>query len=192
MTDLITLQEYKDYMGMRKPDEDQKITFLISSVSSLIKAYLNYSLVDNYDTAITEYASFDYDTNVYYPKLWPIRDIQEITELSRYTYDSTVHVPLTAEADYYLSGDSIVRVPGAGGFGTWPQGPNSVKIVYRAGYEEAPNDIKLAAIELVSYYKEEQYRQSKTIMGSTVINTLTKADEWPSHIRLLLENYRNY
>ena len=175
---------------MRKPDEDNKITFLIKSVSSLIKAYLGHSLVDNYEDPITEYLSFDYDTNVLYPKLWPIRDIVEITELDRYTVDSTVHVPLSAASDYYLSGDTVVRVPGYGGFGTWPRGPGSVKIVYRAGYETAPQELKLAAIELVNYYREEQFRQSKTIQGSTVINTLTKSDEWPSHIRLLLDNYK--
>jgi hypothetical protein len=192
MTDLITLQEFKNYMGLRKPDDDTKISFLISSVSSLIKAYLGYDLTGNYDTPVVEYASFDYDTNVYFPKLWPIRDVVEITEQDRYTWDSTIHVPLTAESDYYVSGDTIVRVPGTGGFGYWPQGPNTVKITYRAGYEDTPSDVKLAAIELVNYYKEEQFRQSKTIMGSTIINTLTKADEWPSHIRLLLDNYRNY
>lgn len=191
MTDLITLQEYKDYNLMSaNPKEDPKINFLITSVSSLIKAYYGYSLVDNYNTPLTEYASFDYDTNVYFPKQWPIRDIVEITELDRYTWDSSIHVPLTAESDYYLSGDSIVRVPGVGGFATWPQGPNSVKIVYRAGYENLPSDIKLAAIELVNYYREEQFKQSKTIMGSTVINTLTKSDEWPSHIRLILDSYK--
>lgn len=190
MADLITLQEYKDYMGLRKPDEDTKLTFLIASVSSLIKAYLGYSLVDNYDTPITEYASFEYDTNIYYPKLWPIRDIIEITEQSRYTTDSTVHVPLTAESDYYLSGDSIVRIPNYGGFGTWPRGPNTVKVIYRAGYEDTPAELKLAAIELINYYSQEQFRQSKTIMGSTVINTLSKSDDWPSHIKLLLDNYK--
>lgn len=190
MADLITLQEYKDYMGLKKPDEDTKIGFLITSISSLIKAYLGYSLVDNYDIALTEYASFDYDTNVYYPKQWPIRDIVEITETDRYSYDSTIHVPLTAESDYYLSGDAIIRVPGYGGFGTWPQGPNSVMIRYRAGYDDAPNDIKLAAIELINYYKQEQFRQSKTIMGSTIINSVSKADEWPPHIKLILDSYK--
>lgn len=187
--DLITLQEYKDYQQIAQTKDDVKISFTITSVSNLIKAYIGTTIND--DTPITETISLDYDTNVFYTSQWPIREIVSITEWDRYTYDSTVHVPLTGDVDYYQAGDAIYRVKQPGGFASWSVGPGAVTITYIAGYDEVPQDIKLATIELVAYYVKEEFKQSKTIMGTTTVNSYAVKDgTMPSHIRTLLDSYK--
>ena len=43
--------------------------------------------------------------------------------------------------------DAIYRIGTA-----WPTGPGSVKVQYKAGYSTVPADLKLAVIDLVTYY----------------------------------------
>jgi hypothetical protein len=204
--DLITLQEYKSFNSMSANDkEDPKIRMLITSISALIKAYLNgkgTNLPGQDAETITEYISVDYDTNRIYLEKYPVGQIISITEPDRYTVDSTVHVPLSYGADYmvdYANG-ILFRQRTIGGFANWPLSPSVVTVKYTTGAQadpgtglfpevEIPSDIKLAAIYLVNYYRSEEYRQSKTIGGTTEVNTLAKGTDFPLHIQVLLDRY---
>jgi hypothetical protein len=115
-----------------------------------------------------------------------------ITEWNRYTTDSTVHVPLTNGADYELAGNTIVRIPRPGGFASWPVGPAVVKVEYRAGYEDTPHDLKLAAIFLIEYYVNKGFLPQRTIQGTTVVNAEPKEADLPNHIKAILDHYKSY
>jgi len=193
--DLITLQEYKDYHGLKKPDEDSKLTMLISSVSALIQTYIGRDYEGG--KTVTEVLTVDYDTDTLYLQNYPVDSILEISETSRYTVDSTVHVPLSYGADYILAqaDGALIRQRVPGGLASWPMSPGLVTVTYltgsAGGFETTvPADLKLATIELVTYYSKEEYRQSKTIQGTSQVNTLAQGEDFPKHIQVLLDRYR--
>lgn len=190
MSDIITLEEYKNYQGLTKTDNDTKITFLIGAVSNLIKAYLGNMFAED-DDPIEEYISVDYDTDRIYPKYYPIRNVISVSESDRYTTDSTVHVPLQVGTQYFVDGDSIVRIPGSG-FANWPISPSTVKIVYEGGWlgTDIPTDIKLAAIELVNYYMNKEFIPNRSLQGATIINAGSTVADLPAHVRAILDYYK--
>lgn len=196
--DLITLKEYKDYYSMSdNPKEDSKISLLINSVSGLIQAYIGMDFEGG--KMITETLSIDYDTNIIYLEHYPVSSIVSVSESDRYTLDSTIHVPLVYASDYILNqaDGTLIRQYTPGGFANWPLSPGVITVSYitgtRAGTgtsDGVPADLKLACIELVSYYKNEEFKQSKTISGTSVVNTTTKGEDFPQYIQVILDKYR--
>lgn len=196
MSDLITLQEYKDFVGKTKADDDAQLNVIIPAVSNIIKAYLGNTAPDDPTTPIEEYVYLDYETDKIFTKYWPIRELISVEESNRYTWDSSIHVPLTANSDYYLINDAIVRVPGGTtSFSTWPMAPGVVKITYTAGEVDGlgagviDEAIKLAAIELTTYYLKKEYIQNRSMMGSS-LQTYVDTQGMPSHIRRLLDEFK--
>lgn len=196
--DLITLEEYKSYNALSdNPKEDLKISLLISSVSSLIQAYLKLDFIGGNN--VTEVISLDYDTNVIYLENYPVVGPITVTETDRYTQDSSVHVPLAYASEYILNESlgTLTRVYTPGGFAKWPVSPGVVTVSYSTapyfgtGFSTVPPDLKLAAIELVKYYMKEDYRQSKTIQGTSIVNTLASGTDFPQHIQVLLDRYNS-
>lgn len=189
---IITLQEYKAYEGLSKTDQDVKLNLLIDAASSLIKTYLGNVFAPE-TSPIVEYITVDYDTNRIFPKYWPLREVISVEEPDRYTIDSTVHVPLQSGTQYYVDGNSIVRVPGTGGFANWPLSPRAVRVTYDGGFDvdSVPSDLKLAAIELVNYYKDKGFLPSRSLQGATIINSGTAVPDLPAHVRAILDYYKD-
>lgn len=193
--DLITLEEYKAYNALSdNPKEDGKIALLISSISNLIQTYLGLNFEGGQD--ITEVISLDYDTNVIYLENYPVVGPVTVSETDRVTWGSSIHVPLTYALDYILNAaqGTLTRVYTPGGFANWPISPAAVTINYTtAGYfdalDDTPADLKLAAIELVKYYMKEEYRQSKSVQGTSIVNTLAAGEDFPQHIQVILDRY---
>ena len=194
--DLITLEEYKSYNALSdNPKEDERISLLISSVSSLIQAYLKLDFVGG--RTITEVQFLDYDTNIIFLENYPVVGPVTVTESDRYTNDSSVHVSLVSNIDYVLNASegTLLRTYTLGGFANWPLSPGIVTINYSTAsrfgidLEDLPNDLKLATIELVKYYMKEEYRQSKTVQGTSIVNTLSEGKDFPQHIQVILDRY---
>ncbi len=187
MTDLITLEDYKTYKGMAKTDQDGKITFLISSVSALIKAYCGQSLIDNWDEPLVEDITLPYDTNQLYLNAYPIREIVSVEEaFGGYMggLDSTIHIPVIFNTGYGFSIGSgkLTRVGG-----NWSR---TVRVTYKAGYETVPEQIKLAAIELVSYYFNEEWKPSRSMQGTSLAGPAPESGGIPKHILPMLDTYK--
>lgn len=195
---IVTLEEYKSYNTLSaNPKEDAKISFLITSVSALIQTYLGRDFSSG--KSVTEIISLDYDTDTIYLDNYPIESIQSISESDRYTYDSSVHVPLVYASEYRanLAEGILYRQYTPGGFANWPIGPGLITVSYTTGDSnnpgippEIPADLKLAAIELINYYRNEEFRQSKTVMGTSVVNTLAQGTAFPQHIQVILDKYK--
>jgi len=194
--DLVTLQEYKAYNALGINDkEDTKISLLISSVSALIQAYLGMDFEGG--KSYTEVISLDYDTNTIFLSHYPVTSITALSESDRYTYDSTVHVPLVYASDYLLNAEegTLTRQYKVGGFANWPISPGVTTVSYvtapKGGFgSEVPADLKLAAIQLVNYYRLDEFRQSKSIQGSSIVNTLAQGEDFPKHIQVILDRYK--
>lgn len=181
-TDLITLAEYKSYKGMVKTDQDTKIGLLISSSSNLIKNYLRNSLVDYYSTPFVDKVLLDYAASEFYSSQWPVVAVTSVMEMND---ETGVLTTLVNGTDYVVVEDRFIRLGGV----DWNAYPNPVLATYTAGYVSTPTDIKMATIELVSYYLNESYIVNKTIMGTTISNSAQGTTDIPPHIARLLDQY---
>ncbi len=187
MADLITLEDYKTYKGLGKTDQDDKINLLIKSVSSLIKAYVGHGIVDNWDTPLVETYTLPYDTSTLYLNSYPINEIISVTEdVGGYVggLDSTIHYPVEFNIGFSFDpgGGKLVRIGG-----NWAR---NITVTYTAGYAEVPEGVKLAAIELVSYYLNEEWKPTRTAGGTSIAGPAPEVGGIPKHITPLLEYYK--
>lgn len=190
MNNLITLEDYKDSKGLSSGKEDLRIDSLITSVSQLVKTYCANSIVDYYDTTKTETFSIRWDTQLIELTETPLRRVSSIEEKQ-----NGVYVDLS-EDEYFVDYDidCIYRVGTDGGYKSWSEGPGSVIVRYTAGYETCPADLKLAVIDLVSYYLKEEYKVRQTLSGATretPETTLRNGVAFPDHIKRVLDLYKN-
>ena len=87
--------------------------------------------------------------------------------------------------------DSIYRIGS-----TWPKGPGAVKVVYKGGYATVPADLKLAVIDLVTYYHKDEHKSRQTIAGASIQNQGSTSQRnnvaFPDHIKRVLDLYKNF
>ena len=83
------------------------------------------------------------------------------------------------------------------GYGKYfKKGFAAVKVVYTAGYEAVPTDLKLAVFDLITYYLKDERKTQRSIAGTTLRNegtTSIKGDVgFPDHIKRVLDLYKNF
>lgn len=186
MADLITLDDYKLFKGKSKTDDDDKITFLITSVSALIKAYCGHGIIDNWNTPIEEEIYTPYDTTTIYLNAYPIREIvsvDEVTSTRIAGLDSTIHYPAIFNVDYGFNNAGYLSRIGS----NWSR---NIVVTYKAGYATTPPQIKLAAIELVSYYLNEEWKPTRTMQGTSMVGPPPDVNGIPKHIAVMLNSFK--
>lgn len=189
MANFITLAEYKEAEGISTPKEDLRLNHIIPSVSQLVKTYCGNSIIDFYSSPKVEEFSFDWNTNVIQVTESPIVTVISVEERDRF---GDGYRTLSA-AEYFVSTatDSIHKVTG-----TWSQGFGSVKVTYTAGYQECPADLKLAVMDLVTYYLKDEHKERKSLAGASVQNQASSSQRnnvaFPDHIKRVLDLYKNF
>ena len=196
MANLVTLEEYKDAEGISNPKEDLRINALLPSVSQLVKTYCGNSIIDYYSTNKTETFNIDWNTHIIQLTESPVNTIVSVEERPSYQED---YVTLTtANYDYYFdpSTDSILRTNSSGGYNSWRKGVAAARVVYTAGYENTPDDLKLAVFDLITYYLKDEYKERRTLGGASIQNqtSTTQRDNvaFPDHIKRVLDLYKNF
>jgi hypothetical protein len=193
--DLITLQEYKDMERISNPKDDYNLDRLINSVSALVKTYCATSFVDFYNVDKVETFHHHWGTNIVQLTETPLVSVSSVEERDNL---SSAYTTLTVDKDYYLNleTDSIFRVTSTGGIKNWAEGPASVRVTYRAGYSSTPLDLKLAVIDLVTYYARDEYKERRTLAGATLQNPQSSRQDssvaFPDHIKRVLDLYKNF
>jgi len=195
MADLITLQEYKTAEGISQPKEDARLNVLIPSVSQLVKTYCGNSFVDFFSTNKTETFSIEWSTHLVQLTESPVNAIVSVQEATSYGGALTT---LTVGAQEYAlnkATDCIYRTT-SGGYKPWPIGIETVKVVYTAGYSAVPADLKLAVLDLVTYYLKDEHKARQSIAGASIQNqsSSTQRDNvsFPDHIKRVLDLYKNF
>jgi hypothetical protein len=183
MADLITIDDYKLYKGLVKTNEDEKLEALAAQVSALIKTYCGRTFIDHYVDPKTEYFNCNRGDRTLLLKEWPLVEIVSVetrdTESDSYT----------ATSDYIIRYDSDYLVKKVG---SWPEGYNSVKVVYKGGYAEVPADLKLAAMDLLHFYAKEEYKGQQTLMGASKEGVMVMgSSKLPGHILQVLNMHKN-
>ena len=195
MANLITLQEYKTAEGISAPKDDARLNVLIPSVSELVKTYCGNTFVDFFSSNKTEEFNIDWGTHVVQLTESPVNAIVSVQE--RETYSSSYATLTTGAYEYALdkTTDSILRTTG-GGYKNWPVGVAAVKVVYTAGYSAVPSDLKLAVLDLVTYYLKDEHKQRQTIAGASLQNQGSTSQNnnvsFPDHIKRVLDLYKNF
>ena len=190
MANLISLIDYKQIEGLVSTKDDYRMSQLIDSVSQLVKTYCGNSIIDYYSTNKVEYFNVDWDTHVVQLTESPVNTIVSVEKRDSVSESYTT----VASTDYYLdtSTDSVLYVTGST-YKNWPRGAGSVKVTYTAGYSECPADLKLAVVDLVTYYLKDEHRGRKTLAGATMENAPSgEGKGFPDHIKRVLDLYKNF
>lgn len=202
MADLITLQQYKDFMGLTGVQQDARINVIIDSISQLVKNYCGTDIIDHYSSAKTEY--FDIHDNSTTKVMLGEGPINTVTSVSERATQADSYITLikdnsdsSGKYEYVVDTltDSIVRTNDSSDV-PFPKGRKSVKVVYTAGYSTTPDDLKLAVFDLVKYYLKDESRERMTIAGATVENPGSSSQAgnpgFPDHIKRVLDMYKVY
>jgi hypothetical protein len=189
MANLITLEEYKDFKGLQSVKDDTRLSTLITSVSQLVKTYCGNSIVDYYSSNKTETFNIDWDTHIVQLTESPVNSVSLVEKRS----STTASYETVSTDDYYVdtATDSVLHVT-ANTYRVWPRGAGAVRVTYTAGYSDTPDDLKLAVIDLITYYFKEEHTQRRTLSGATVENQGTGDGRgFPDHIKRVLDLYKN-
>lgn len=178
---LTSKSDYKAYAGIKSTNYDTEIDKLLPKVSALVKSYCRKSFVDYWDEPYVETADGGF-TNILL-KETPVVSIQSLEYSTDY---GVTYTTLVANTDYVLRGNEIISTSATG----FPYALNGYKITYLAGYEDVPNDVELAVMDLITYYmkNDSSIHNNKTPGGggSVQIEHIMNAG-FPSHIRRVLD-----
>ena len=76
------------------------------------------------------------------------------------------------------------------------KGPAAVEVVYTAGYATCPDDLKLAVIDLITYYLKDEHKERRTLGGASIQNQSSTSQRnnvaFPDHIKRVLDLYKNF
>tara|TARA_R100001443_G_scaffold89523_1_gene96070 strand:- start:44 stop:676 length:633 start_codon:yes stop_codon:yes gene_type:complete len=210
MANLITLSTYKELMGIQTTATDFQLSSQIDSVSQLVKTYCNNSFVDHYSTAKVEVFSINFAQQFLQLSETPIQisgdpmspagvdgvSGKTITVQER---DSIADSYTTlASTDFFVDHhtDGIYRSDGSTGYKSFPIGPGAVKVTYFGGYPSIPNDLRLAVVDLITYYHKDERKGRQTLAGASITNQSSTTQrnnvDFPDHIKRVLDLYKNY
>ena len=200
MANLVTLQQYKDFAGLKGVGEDAKINVILPAISQAVKTYCGTSFIDFYSSDKTEFFDIlDTSTTAVLVDESPLVSVSQVQEREN---QSSSYVTLITEnsngsGKYEYIVDTaldMVRRTTATGDKAFPRGRKAVKVVYRSGYASTPSDLKLACFDLIKYYLKDERKSGLTIAGATVRNevstTLRENIGFPDHIKRILDFYK--
>ena len=200
MANLVTLQQYKDFAGIKGVGEDAKINVILPAISQAVKTYCGTSFIDFYSSDKTEFFDIlDTSTTAVLVDESPLVSVSQVQEREN---QSSSYVTLITEnsngsGKYEYIVDTaldMVRRTTATGDKAFPKGRKAVKVVYRSGYASTPSDLKLACFDLIKYYLKDERKSGLTIAGATVRNevstTLRENIGFPDHIKRILDFYK--
>ena len=200
MANLVTLQQYKDFAGIKGVGEDAKINVILPAISQAVKTYCGTSFIDFYSTDKTEFFDIlDTSTTAVLVDESPLVSVSQVQEREN---QSSSYVTLITEnsngsGKYEYIVDTaldMVRRTTATGDKAFPKGRKAVKVMYKSGYASTPSDLKLACFDLIKYYLKDERKSGLTIAGATVRNevstTLRENIGFPDHIKRILDFYK--
>lgn len=183
---LVTKAEYKAYAGITSTTQDSQIDSIIPKISELIKNICGRTFVDYVGDAKVE--MYDGGTNYYVLQEFPVLAVSSVEYSADY---GKTYTTLEEYVDYVVNkrNDSIDSISGE----NFPAKVNSFRITYTAGYETLPQDLKVAALDLVTYYlRNDMAVHSNRAQGSNSVQIeyVTNSD-LPAHISRVLNLYRS-
>lgn len=155
----ITLDEVKDALNITDTNSDSILGSLISAQSAAIQSATNRKLIK---TTYTDYFNGDHDLKQLCLQEFPVSSITTVHDDTDRDYDAG---SLISSEDYVVEADTgILR------FDTLlTRGQQNIKVVYVAGYDPVPDDLKLACTYLVAAEYKALRMQVNTREGMQVL-----------------------
>lgn len=184
--DLVTLAEYKAYAGIASTTQDAAITSIIPKASQLVKSICRRTFVDYVNDYKTEVYSGGNGSKLFL-KEYPLLSVSDVEMSTDY---GATYVSLTEFVDFAVDHEdgSIVAV---GTDAVFKKYINGYRVTYTGGYEELPEDLKVAVLDLITYYlKNDGSVHSPKAPGtnSVQIEYITTTN-LPAHIKRVLDLY---
>ena len=180
---LVTLAEYKAYAGLTSPSQDGEIAAIIPKVSQLVKSLCRRAFNDYVNDPKVEVSQGGFYKILLHEG--PIINLIEVEHSSDYgaSYKSLVEY-----TDFILDRENIcIQRP----TGEFPAGINAYKVTYTAGYEQLPEDLKIAVLDLVKYYlKNDGAIHSPKAPGTNTVQIeYVTTTALPAYIKRILDLY---
>lgn len=181
---LFTRQEYKNYKGITSANSDGQIDSLIPKVSEFAKTYCRRTFVDWVGDPLVEYSAGGFREIIL--RETPVIQIASVQQSTNY---GQTYTALTKFTDWVQDGDYIVCVQAEGRFKELIRG---YKITYFGGYETVPEDLKLACMDLLTYYKENEaaVKSMRAAGTNTTQIEYIQSNSLPAHIRRVFDLYQ--
>lgn len=181
-TNLVTKAEYKAYKGITSTNSDAEIDFLIPKVSDLVKTYCRRTFIDFYDESKTEV--FDGGFKKIILKETPVVTVSSVAYSADY---GSTYTNLTKFTDYVVRDDYVLSLNSTG----FPEVINGYRVIYYAGYEVVPSDLKLAVLDLVEYYSKNNsaVHTTRDITPNTTQISYISSSNFPANIKRVLDQY---
>jgi len=182
--DLITIAEYKAYAGISSTQKDASIALLIPKISAFCKSYCKRTFVDYVDDAKVEV----YNGGEYFVLgETPVLSVSSVEISGDYgkTYSA-----LTEYTDFVLDVSEATIKPLSSTAEFVPL-INGYRVTYNAGFESVPEDLKIAVMDLLTYYlKGDMAVKSQRDAGSNTVQIeyITK-NTLPAHIARVFDLY---
>jgi Phage gp6-like head-tail connector protein len=179
--DLVTLQEYKTYQGISSPNQDAQISSIITKASQLVKTYCKRNFVDYVDEQKVEVFQGGSSLLLQESPVINILSVEVSTDYGK------TYTELAEYTDWILDRyvDQVVPTTSFGYL------PNGYRVTYTAGYEEVPGDLKLATMDLVTYYMKNDgaIHSTKGPGSNSVQIEYISTTNLPAHIKRILDLY---
>lgn len=181
-TDLVTLAEYKAYAGITSTNQDAAIKVIIPKVSALAKSVCRRTFNDYVSDAKVEVFKGGLGLSL---SEYPLLSISSVEYSADY---GKTYTALTEFIDFVTDIEASTIVPISGEF---PLILNGYRVTYTAGFETLPEDLKIAVMDLITYYlKNDMAVKSARDAGSNTVQIeyITK-NTLPSHIARVFDLY---
>lgn len=182
---LVTKTEYKTYAGISSTTQDAEIDLLIPKVSELVKSYCRRSFIDGLDEMLVERTSGGFNEIL-------LREapITQIISVERSLDYGNTYTELVEFTDWVLDTETytVVALSNLG----FEKLINGYKVSYYAGYETVPEDLKLAVMDLVTYYRKNDgsvHNNRTPGGGGSVQLEYIMNTNFPAHIKRVLDLY---
>ena len=188
--DLITLAEYKTYLGISSTNQDAAVKQLIPQVSALVKNICRRTFLDYVNDAKIETFRGGAHGNRMHLAETPVMQVSavEFSEDFGKTY-----ISLTEYSDYVVvPEDDAVELIASQYIDYFKT--NAFRITYNAGYDAIPGDLKLAIADLIQYYvrNDSAIHSQKAVGANTVQIEYITNTNLPAHIKRVLDQYTAY
>ncbi|MEN6630534.1 MAG: head-tail connector protein [Sulfuricella sp.] len=176
-SDLTTLANARQWLGLTSTNDDALLSRLITAASNYIQSWLNRSFASREYSETRDGAGGAKLPFTNYP----------VTAVASVTIDGQ-SIPLASgsQAPGYMFSATMLYLNGY----SFARGRQNVNIAYTAGFAATPPEIEQACLELMAVRYKERDRigqVSKSIGGETI--TFSQKD-FPDPVRTILNNYK--
>ena len=195
---LVSVSEVRDYLSINNETSNAKLSMLANMASSVIQSYCGREFSSSY---VVEFHDGGFSSiNVNRP---PINNVNSVSQFNGSSYEDLQGPNLTvaclnasSNADYVWDTSGLITVDTQGvrnlsvrSVPTFSNYAKGVRVEYNGGYDDVPDDLKLATLEYIKLLnKQDLGVMSKTAFGqSSTKNPLSS--NLPAHIRGMLDHY---